>query len=226
MRTCAWVRIVRLLSHHPRLVGNLPTFIMPNKRPAIAQTGLAGKVRIIAGHWRGRRLPVPDHLGLRPTSDRIRETLFNWLAPVIDGASCLDLFSGSGALGFEAASRGAGRVDLVDDDRTVYRQLVHTRDTLSANQIHIHCEDALTFLATTSNRFNIVFLDPPFRNRFAAQIITTLEHSGKLKPHSLIYLENSKHDIKPILPETWRLHREKNAGHVAYRLYEFGETTT
>ena len=139
-----------------------------------------GSLRIIAGRWKRQTIRFVGPVDLRPTPNAVRETLFNWLAPVIEGASCLDLFSGSGALGFEAASRGAGRVDLVDDDRTVYRQLVNTRDTLSANQVHIHCKDALTFLATTANCFNIVFLDPPFRSRFAARLLTALDRSGAL----------------------------------------------
>ena len=183
-----------------------------------------GSLRIIAGRWKRQTIRFVGPDDLRPTPNAVRETLFNWLAPVIEGASCLDLFSGSGALGFEAASRGAGRVDLVDHDHSICRQLVHTRDTLSANQVHIHCEDALTFLATTANCFNIVFLDPPFRSRCAARIIMALERSGALKAQSLVYLETPKQDSEPNLPETWRLYREKKAGRVAYRLYELGET--
>jgi 16S rRNA (guanine966-N2)-methyltransferase len=183
-----------------------------------------GSLRIIAGQWKRKTIRFVGPDDLRPTPNAVRETLFNWLAPVIKDASCLDLFSGSGALGFEAASRGAGRVDLVDHDPSVYQQLVYTRDALSANQVHIHCEDALAFLATTANRFNIVFLDPPFRNRFAGRVITALERSGALKPQSLIYLETPKQDSKPNLPETWRLYREKKTGRVAYCLYELDET--
>ena len=183
-----------------------------------------GSLRIIAGQWKRQIIHFVGPDDLRPTPNMVRETLFNWLAPVINGASCLDLFSGSGAIGFEAASRGAGRVDLVDHDRTVYQQLVHTRDTLSADKVHVHCEDALAFLTTTSNRFNIVFLDPPFRARFASRIITALERSGALKPESLVYLETSKRENEPNLPETWHLYREKKTGRVAYRLYKLGKT--
>ena len=183
-----------------------------------------GSLKIIAGRWKRQTIRFIGPNDLRPTPNAVRETLFNWLAPVIEGASCLDLFSGSGALGFEAASRGAARVDLVDHDHSVYRQLVYTRDTLSANQVHIHCEDALTFLAATADRFNIVFLDPPFRSQFAPRIITALEHSGILKAQSLVYLETPKQDSEPNLPETWRLHREKKTGSIAYRLYELGKT--
>jgi len=185
-----------------------------------------GSLRIIAGRWKRQTIRFVGPDNLRPTPNVVRETLFNWLAPVIEGASCLDLFSGSGALGFEAASRGADRVDLVDCNHSVYRQLVYTRDSLSANQVHIHCEDALAFLASTVDRFNIVFLDPPFRNRFAARIITALERSGALKPKSLVYLESPKTDNEPNVPETWHLYREKKTGRVAYRLYKLGERNT
>jgi len=183
-----------------------------------------GSLRIIAGRWKRQTIRFVGPDDLRPTPNAVRETLFNWLAPVIEGASCLDLFSGSGALGFEAASRGAGRVDLVDHDRNVYRQLVHTRDTLSASQVHIHYKDALAFLAATTDHFNIVFLDPPFHGRFTARIITALERSSALKTKSLIYLETPKQDNQPNLPKTWRLYREKKTGRAAYRLYELGET--
>lgn len=185
-----------------------------------------GSLRIIAGRWKSQTIRFTGPDDLRPTPNAVRETLFNWLAPVIEGASCLDLFSGSGALGFEAASRGAGRVDLVEHDRDVCRQLVYTRDTLSANQVHIHCEDALTFLSATADCFNIVFLDPPFRRRFTTRIITALDCSGTLKAKSLVYLETPTQDSKPNLPETWRLYREKKTRSVAYRLYELGETNT
>ena len=183
-----------------------------------------GSLRIIAGRWKRQTIRFVGSDDLRPTPNAVRETLFNWLAPVIEGSNCLDLFSGSGALGFEAASRGADRVDLVDHNRSVCRQLALARDTLSANQVHIHCEDALAFLAATTDRFNIVFLDPPFRSRFATRIITVLELSGALKPQSLVYLETPKKNNELNLPETWRLYRERQTRHVAYRLYNLGET--
>ena len=185
-----------------------------------------GSLRIIAGRWKRKTIRFVGPDDLRPTPDAVRETLFNWLAPVIEGASCLDLFSGSGALGFEAASRGASRVDLVDHDCNVYQQLVKTRDALSASQVHIYCKDALKYLATTAGRFNIVFLDPPFRSRFATQVVTALNRSDALKLPSLVYLEIPKEDNEPDLPENWRLYREKKTGRLAYRLYELGETNS
>jgi 16S rRNA (guanine966-N2)-methyltransferase len=185
-----------------------------------------GNLRIIGGRWKRQTIRFVDTDDLRPTPDAVRETLFNWLAPAIEGANCLDLFSGSGALGFEAASRGACRVALVDHDRTVYRQLVHTRDALSASQIYIHCEDAQAFLLNASGRFNIVFLDPPFRSQLANRMTTALEHSGVLEAQSLIYLETHKGDTRPDLPATWRLYRERITGRIAYRLYERRETNT
>ena len=183
-----------------------------------------GRLRIIGGRWKRHTLKFAGGTDLRPTPDAVRETLFNWLAPVIEGSSCLDLFSGSGALGFEAASRGASRVDLVDHNRSVYRQLVHTREALSATQVHIHCEDAQAFLATAEGHFNIVFLDPPFRSELVVRIITALEHSGVLKAQCLVYVETSRKDSEPNLSDNWRLNKEKKTGNVAYRLYELGKT--
>jgi 16S rRNA (guanine966-N2)-methyltransferase len=182
-----------------------------------------GSLRIIAGRWKHRVIHFLGGDDLRPTPDAVRETLFNWLAPVIEGSNCLDLFSGSGALGFEAASRGACRVDLVDHDRNVFSQLVNTRDALSASQVHIHCKDALVYLANNTDSFNIVFLDPPFYSGIVARVVTVLERSGALKAHSLVYLETPKEDDEPNLPEYWRLYREKKTGHLTYRLYQLGE---
>jgi 16S rRNA (guanine966-N2)-methyltransferase len=198
----------------PKFLSNTATIVSKHQR---------GSLRIIAGRWKRQTIRFAGPDDLRPTPNAVRETLFNWLTPVIKNATCLDLFAGSGALGFEAASRGAGRVDLVDHDRSVYRQLVSTRDTLSANQAHIHCEDALAFLSTTAYGFDIVFLDPPFRSRFTAKIITALERSSALKRQSLVYLETHKQYGEPKLPETWHLYREKKTGQVAYRLYELDD---
>ena len=121
----------------------------------------SNQVRIIAGQWRGRKLSFPDVTGLRPTSDRIRETVFNWLATSLPGASCLDLFAGSGALGFEAASRGATRVVMVDRNRDVVRALRDNRQRLSASMIKIVQQDAENYLSAADGQFDVVFLDPP-----------------------------------------------------------------
>ncbi|MFZ1575209.1 MAG: 16S rRNA (guanine(966)-N(2))-methyltransferase RsmD, partial [Chromatiaceae bacterium] len=123
---------------------------------------LPGRLRIVGGEWRGRRLPVLDQPGLRPTPDRVRETLFNWLAPLIRGAWCLDLFAGSGALGFEAASRGADRVVMIEKLANVARVLHENKLLLDARQIEVIHTDAGPWLAGQAEPFNLVFLDPPF----------------------------------------------------------------
>src|SRR6185295_7503875 len=122
-----------------------------------------GKVRIIAGEFRGRRLAVPSRPGLRPTPDRVRETLFNWLGQWLDGLSCLDLFAGSGALGFEAASRRAARVVMVEHDRDVFSHLKSVKQTIKAAQVELVLGDAFDYLRKAHDRFDLVFLDPPFR---------------------------------------------------------------
>jgi 16S rRNA (guanine966-N2)-methyltransferase len=124
----------------------------------------SNQVRIIAGQWRGRKLEFPDSQGLRPTSDRVRETLFNWLAPVLPGAVCLDLFAGSGALGFEAASRDASRVVMVEQNSAVFKHLQSQSRRLSAQAVELVNADANDYLAGVDTAFDIVFLDPPFGN--------------------------------------------------------------
>lgn len=178
------------------------------------------QVRIIAGQWRGRKLAFPDSAGLRPTSDRIRETLFNWLAPVLPGASCLDLFAGSGALGFEAASRGAASVVLVDRDAVVVRALRENRQRLSAETIQVIQQDAGNYLAGPPRPFDVVFLDPPFAQ--ADQLrraVQGLSRRGWLKPEARIYLESAARAEPLSLPENWRPLKQKQAGQVKVQLY-------
>jgi 16S rRNA (guanine966-N2)-methyltransferase len=176
-----------------------------------------GRLRIIGGSWRGRKLAVAPLPGLRPTPDRVRETLFNWLAPVISGTRCLDLFAGSGALAFEAASRGAAECVLVERDAQAVRVLREQAGALAAGQIRVIEADALQWLSTTARPFDIVFLDPPFAAGLLAQCIDRLENCGWLAPRAWIYLESAR-DTLPTLPATWELYRDKRAGQVAYRL--------
>lgn len=186
------------------------------KKNASAQ---AGQIRIIGGQWRGRKLPVPDSPGLRPTTDRVRETLFNWLAPVIQQARCLDGFAGSGALGFEALSRYAAHVTLLESERAIARQLEQNAALLNANNARIINANSLQWLAQAGEPFDVVFLDPPFRRDLLNQTLTLLEQQGWLAPEAWIYVETEaeNHDLE--IPATWALHREKVAGQVAYRLY-------
>ncbi|OOZ42337.1 16S rRNA (guanine(966)-N(2))-methyltransferase RsmD [Solemya pervernicosa gill symbiont] len=179
---------------------------------------MGGKIRIIGGSWRGRKFPIPDVEGLRPTPDRVRETLFNWLMPVLGGARCLDLYAGSGALGLEAASRGADRVVMVDRDHGVVRQLRHNIDTLKSDRVSVVQADALAYLERVEQPFDIVFLDPPFRQELVAECCQRLESGGWLTANAHIYLELERELGEPQLPKGWSLLRSKVAGQVGYHL--------
>ena len=187
-----------------------------NKNP---RSGGAGQIRIIGGLWRGRKLPVPDSAGLRPTTDRVRETLFNWLAPDIQGAKCLDCFAGSGALGLEALSRHAASVTLLELERPVARQLEQNLATLGAKTGRVVNTNTLQFLAQAGEPHDLVFIDPPFRKGLLGQTLEQLEQKGWLADNALIYVESEVEQGLPPVPVSWKLHREKIAGQVAYRLY-------
>lgn len=182
-----------------------------------------GEVRIIAGLWRGRKLLVLNAEGLRPTGDRVKETLFNWLMPYIHHAECLDAFAGSGSLGFEALSRQAKKVTFLEIDKTVANQLKKNLQTLqcSAEQAQVINQNSLDFLKQVQNQphFDVVFLDPPFHFGLAEQAIALLTENNWLRPNALIYVETEK-DKSLATPENWRLLKEKNTGMVNYRLYQ------
>lgn len=178
------------------------------------------QLRIIGGRWRGRRLSFPEVPGLRPTPDRVRETLFNWLAPLIRGARCLDLFAGSGALGFEALSRGAVQVVLVDNQVEVIRQLKANLALLQTKSAEVIRAEALAYLDGPPTPFDVVFLDPPYQTGFLLPCIERLEQGNWLMAHSWIYLEAPAKAGLPSLPENWRVARSKIAGEVGYHLIE------
>jgi len=180
----------------------------------------SNSIRIIGGEFRGRRLGFPDVSGLRPTADRLRETLFNWLQGETEGASCLDLFAGSGALGLEALSRGAKMVRMVDQSRAVIRQLEQNVRLLGVQErAEIVATDGMRLLRKEADRqFDLVFLDPPFARSWLAQACQDLEDNGWLKPQSWIYLEQDSHHDWPPLPAGWQLHREAKAGQAGCRL--------
>jgi len=178
----------------------------------------SGKLRIIGGTLRGSRIDVPNVPGLRPTPDRVRETLFNWLAPVIDGARCLDLFAGTGALGIEAWSRGAGAVDFIERDPRLVAALRNDLTRLRVTDATVHATDALAFLHNTVQACDIVFLDPPFAADLWTSTAHALDTRGWLKPGAWIYIE-APSEVRPSLPEHWRLHREARAGDVGFALY-------
>lgn len=176
------------------------------------------QLRIIGGHWRGRKLPFPDVPGLRPTPDRVRETLFNWLTPVIIGARCLDLFAGSGALGLEALSRGASQVVLVDNHAAVSKQLHSNLALLQSTAAEVVKAEALHYLKGPATAFDIVFLDPPYQADLLPQCIEKIEQGGWLNSHAWIYLEASSKSGLPPLPPNWAVYRSKAAGEVGYHL--------
>lgn len=176
-----------------------------------------GALRIIAGRWRGRRIMVPDLPGLRPTPDRVRETLFNWLQPVIAGARCLDLFAGSGALALEALSRGAAEVVAVERDRAAADRLRATAGQFGTDGLQVVCDDALAYLAGTPEPFDVVFLDPPFDSGLLGRAAERVA-PGWLNDPAWIYLECAPGQEQRPLPEPWHVVRHKRAGDVVYRL--------
>lgn len=177
-------------------------------------------VRIISGAWRGRRIHFPAAPGLRPTADRRRETLFNWLACDLEGARCLDLFAGSGSLGFEAASRGAAAVVMVEASREVAVALAGTRDELGAAGVRVVHAQMARYLNRVPEAFDIVFLDPPFAQpRLAEDACRRLVEGGWLAAGGRIYLEVAAHAQQPVVPADWTQLREKAGGDAHALLY-------
>ena len=184
--------------------------------------GHANQLRIIGGQWRGRRLTFPDLPELRPTPDRVRETLFNWLAPILPGARCLDLFAGSGALGIEALSRGAAAVTFIERQPLAARALRDNLTRLNAAGGRVETADALVWLRQPGTPFAIVLLDPPFGEEALEPVCMALEQGGWLEETAWIYLEAPALAQRWSLPERWIVHREKTAGAVSYRLARRG----
>ncbi|CAL1241023.1 16S rRNA (guanine(966)-N(2))-methyltransferase RsmD [Candidatus Methylocalor cossyra] len=181
---------------------------------------MRNELRIIAGRWRSRRLRFPSAEGLRPTPDRVRETLFNWLRHDLEGARCLNLYAGSGALGFEAASRGAARVLQVELHPAVCAALERSRALLGADQVEIVRAEVLRFLRGPAEPFDLVFVDPPFRHGLLLPSCRLLEARGWLAPTAKIYFEVEHGLSLEGLPPRWRLLRQGTAGEVRYFLYE------
>lgn len=181
----------------------------------------AGNLRIIGGIWRGRKLGFPDVEGLRPTGDRVRETVFNWLQPVLGDSRCLDLFAGSGALGLEAASRGASEVVLVETDRSAYQLLQSNLASLNASQCQLFHGRAEQFLMSQNQAFDVVFIDPPYQSNVWTEIAQLLTAKNLLNDGARIYLEYPRRQDMPDLPSSWHLLKEKKAGDVKYCLFEF-----
>ena len=170
-------------------------------------------MRIIAGEYRGRRIPVAQKPDLRPTPDRVRETLFNWLGQWLDGLACLDLFAGSGALGFEAASRGAARVVMVEQDRATFQHLKKIRDEIGAGRVELVNDDAFAYLRRAES-FDVVFLDPPFRQNALPAVFRHLKGRNGTR----VYVESGE----PFDPgPQWREVKRARAGQVSYQLFQW-----
>jgi 16S rRNA (guanine966-N2)-methyltransferase len=185
---------------------------------------MAGKLRIVGGKWRSRLLPIADLPGLRPTTDRVRETLFNWLQNDVPGARCLDCFAGSGALGFEAASRGAASVTLLENQQQAVKILGDNIKALNALQVELVQCDALSWLdsrvkAGSAEKYDVVFIDPPFVSDYLHLACELLEGQGYLENNACIYLEMGSKQALPELPLSWTKVREKKAGQVSYYLF-------
>ncbi|HEX7964291.1 MAG TPA: 16S rRNA (guanine(966)-N(2))-methyltransferase RsmD [Gammaproteobacteria bacterium] len=182
--------------------------------------GYRNEFRIIAGQWRRRRLHFPDLPGIRPSPDRVRETLFNWLQGRVEGARCLDLFAGSGALGLEALSRGAAQVVFVDQERAAAAAIREHLALLGAAGGTVEHAEALVWLAREPVPFDLVFLDPPFDADLLPAVCARLAE-GWLKPGACVYVEHAaEREVQP--PEGWRVLRASRAGRVAYALWSAG----
>ncbi|MGA7297405.1 MAG: 16S rRNA (guanine(966)-N(2))-methyltransferase RsmD [Rhodanobacteraceae bacterium] len=178
-----------------------------------------GRIRIIGGSLRGSKIDVPHSQGLRPTPDRVRETLFNWLQPVVNGARCLDLFAGSGANGIEAMSRGAAELVLVERESRLARGLRDLVTRLKLENVEVQCADALAWLKQPGRPFDLVFMDPPFAQDLAPQAARRLEDGGWLAPMAMIYMELPA-DREADVPPNWEVHRQGRAGALGYTLYQ------
>lgn len=174
------------------------------------------QVRIVGGRWRHRLIRFAARAHLRPTPDRVRETLFNWLGQTLDGKSCLDLFAGSGALGFEAASRGAASVVMVESNRDVHAVLAGNANLLDADNIELRCEDAFAFLASDRRVFDVIYLDPPFQHELLPQLLGML--GRHLAPAGLVYVEAEE---IPEIPPGYVITRRSQAGQINFLLLEF-----
>ena len=179
--------------------------------------GAPGKIRIIAGKWRGRKLDVINSPGLRPTPARVRETLFNWLQQEIVGARCLDLFAGTGALAFEALSRGAAEVFMIESNPKIVESLKQHADTLGSEGHTIQLADAASWLRQGVNGFDVIFLDPPFGKGYIEQCCEAISEESLLNPKGLVYIESEK-DLA--LPKGWEIRKQTKTGNVQSMLIE------
>ena len=194
----------------------------PNSKPQKQTSKAMGEVRVIAGLWRGRKLPVLNAEGLRPTTDRVKETLFNWLMMDVANARCLDCFAGSGSLGIEALSRQAQAVVFLEKFANAAQQLKKNLASLKTDNGTVINTDTLAYLAQKNNEnpFDIIFIDPPFHHQFVPQILPLLQQNNWLAENALIYVETEKNHPPLPLAENWQIIKEKSAGMVTSRLIQ------
>jgi 16S rRNA (guanine966-N2)-methyltransferase len=190
------------------------------KKITMNKRAKSNTIRIIAGSWRGHRLQVIDSDGLRPTTDRVRETLFNWLMGDVAGAQCLDVFAGTGALGFECLSRGAAFVQFVESERDVANVINDNLRNLGAVNAECRLANATEVLRHQADqKYNLVFLDPPFSSDLLSEAIQLLESNSWLAKSALVYIERNAQSDAPDIPLDWTLHRKGTAGQSHYELY-------
>ena len=181
---------------------------------------MSNKLRIIGGEWRSRQIVFDDVPGLRPTPDRVRETLFNWLQTAVVNSCCLDLFAGSGALSFEAASRGAKSVVQVESNVAACQKLRQNSELLAAKQVQLIVSDVMRFLQQTPQCFDLVFIDPPFHQNLISVTCQQLEQGGWLANYAKIYIEAERNLQLLDLPVNWTLLKKKSAGQVDFYLFQ------
>ena len=193
-----------------------------NSKPQKQTSKAMGEVRVIAGLWRGRKLPVLNAEGLRPTTDRVKETLFNWLMMDVANARCLDCFAGSGSLGIEALSRQAQAVVFLEKFANAAQQLKKNLASLKTDKGTVINTDTLTYLSqkNSTEPFEIIFIDPPFHHNFVPQVLTLLQQNNWLAENALIYVETEKNHPPLLLAENWQIIKEKSAGMVTSRLIQ------
>ena len=198
---------------------------LSNKKRA-PKSEVPGKIQIIAGHWRGRKISVASSPGLRPTGSRVRETLFNWLAPYINAARCLDLFAGSGILSFEALSRGAKHCTALDNHHEAIKHLTNNCNLLSSDLNIIHT-DAISYLRQKNLNapYDLAFVDPPFAGTLYREACALLEENQWLTASAMIYCEISSNSMNFSPPANWKLEKDKTTGDVRYMLYSRFETS-
>ncbi len=194
----------------------------PNSKPQKQTSKAMGEVRVIAGLWRGRKLPVLNAEGLRPTTDRVKETLFNWLMMDVANARCLDCFAGSGSLGIEALSRQAQAVIFLEKFANAAQQLKKNLASLKTDKGTVINTDTLTYLSqkNSTEPFKIIFIDPPFHHNFVPHVLTLLQQNNWLAENALIYVETEKNHPPLLLAENWQIIKEKSAGIVTSRLIQ------